>query len=1583
MRLLCGLVVTAILATLIGATGPASAGAAHDGVVSEAPSARTPQILDGRVLDLAEVGDRIVVAGTFTQVRDANGNGGTTFDQAYVFAFDPVTGAVDRSFRPQLNATVNAVSAGAGGTVYVGGTFTILNGAASRNLVQLSLATGLRTDGFRAGNINGAVNDLEVSGNRLFVAGIFTTVGGVPHGGLATVDATTGALDEYMGIDVLENHNWPRGTARAAVGVEKIAISPDRSRLVAIGNFRTADGLPRDQVVSVQLQAGSAVVDPDWRTTRYEPACSSWSFDTYVRDVDFAPDGSYFVIVSTGGSHPGTLCDAAGRFDTASTGQAVEPRWVNETGGDTLFSVEVTGSAVYVGGHQRWMNNPTGRDSAGPGAVPRPGLAALDPSTGLPLAWNAARHPRGVGAQAILATASGLYVGSDTEYIGNREYFRPRLAFLELAGGSSVAPAPARQLPATVVLAGGTTTGLLVSNNVVRGRFFDGTAAAADVSIATGDTDWSRARGAFMAGDTLYYGYPSGTSYALYRRTFDGVTFGAATLVDPYNDPEWSDVATGSTRNGEPIRYRGALPSFYGQLSSVTGMTYADGRIYYTRSGALGLYYRSFSLDSGVVGGTEFTAAGSGFGSVAGMFVSGGQLYWANSVNGELRRIALVGGVPSGASVVAAAGPWTRGGADWRTRAMFLGPQPNVAPTASFASDCLGLVCSLDGTGSTDGDGTVTAYSWAFGDGTTATGPEPSKTYGAAGSYQVTLTVTDDDGATASTTRTVTVAPVASGEGIAVRDSVGTSARVVTSASLTVPASVQAGDALVLALTTNSDAAGQVPAGYTLVGTQTSGTSMTTQVFSRVATAADAGSTVTVDLTKQAKVTLQLAAYSGVDWRSPIASVTGAADVGGTAHTTPTTTVETGSWVISVWSDRSSSARSFTAPSAAVVRTNLSGVGNGDIASLMADRGAPVPAGQVGGLTATVPVASNRATMLTVVLAPGNGSTPPANVPPTAAIESTCATLTCSFDGTGSSDTDGTVTGFAWDFGDGQVASTATAEHTYATAGEYEVSLTVTDDDGATSVATSTVTVAAPPPPVSAGIGLRGSAGTSDRVVTSAALEVPGSVQAGDGLVLVLSTNSTVTGAAPAGWTEVGRVSANDQNPTTQVFSRVAGAGDAGTTVTVALSGQAKVTLQLMAYSGTAEAGPVASFTAAADGAGTAHTTPTATAAEGNWVLSVWSDKQRDERQWTPPSAGVTERSNIAGVGSGDIATLLTDSGGPVPAGPVGGLTATVPTPSNRATMLTLVLAQGGTVAPPANVPPTAAIESTCATLTCSFDGTGSSDTDGTVTGFAWDFGDGQVASTATAEHTYATAGEYEVSLTVTDDDGATSVATSTVTVAAPPPPVSAGIGLRGSAGTSDRVVTSAALEVPGSVQAGDGLVLVLSTNSTVTGAAPAGWTEVGRVSANDQNPTTQVFSRVAGAGDAGTTVTVALSGQAKVTLQLMAYSGTAEAGPVASFTAAADGAGTAHTTPTATAAEGNWVLSVWSDKQRDERQWTPPSAGVTERSNIAGVGSGDIATLLTDSGGPVPAGPVGGLTATVPTPSNRATMLTLVLAQA
>jgi hypothetical protein len=107
----------------------------------------------------------------------------------------------------------------------------------------------------------------------------------------------------------------------------------------------------------------------------------------YIEDVDFSPDGSYFVFGSTGfvpatTTEIGTaICDAAVRFETNISNPA-SPTWINYTGGNTIHSVIATGAAVYVQGRFRWLDNPYGRDSAGPGAVDRVGIGAIDSITG-------------------------------------------------------------------------------------------------------------------------------------------------------------------------------------------------------------------------------------------------------------------------------------------------------------------------------------------------------------------------------------------------------------------------------------------------------------------------------------------------------------------------------------------------------------------------------------------------------------------------------------------------------------------------------------------------------------------------------------------------------------------------------------------------------------------------------------------------------------------------------------------------------------------------------------------------------------------------------------------------------------------------------------------------------------------------------------------------------------------------------------------------------------------------------------------------------------------------------------------------
>ncbi len=595
MRRWYALVILALAGTLLGF--PTSADAVNfplTTVVSANPADNTPHVLDGKVLAIAEAGSKVVVGGVFTKVR----NQGSTTEVARtnLFAYDRATGQIDAGFVPAVDGAVNALAVSSdGATVFVGGAFANVNGVASRGLAKLNVADGSTVTTFRAAT-TAAVNDIALRGSKLYVGGVFGKIRGVVRSRLAAVDATTGAVDADLDLPVTTPIN---GT----LGVLKLDVTADGSRLVIIGNFQQVGGATKIQLAVINL-ATSPDSLADWHTSRYDGRCYD-AFDSYVRDIDLSPDGSYFVIVTTGGGIANTMCDTAARFETFASGTAIEPTWINYTGGDTLWSTAITTAAVYVGGHQRWLNNRNGAaDYKADGAVDRAGVGALDPLTGVPLNWNPGRA-RGVGAFALVATPNGLYIGSDTTSLG-REY-HARLGFFPLAGGT-VNPTPrAATLPADLFVA--------QPNGTLDRRGFTGTSFGTPAPVggpAIDGFDWNQVRGAFMVNGKLYTALADGT---LRSWTWDGARFTGATNLN-----SWLN------------------------LGGVTSMAYQNGRILYTVSGDSRLYWRWFALESNLIGSEQFVAdpgtAGADWGTAVGTTIASGQAYVAHT-NGTLTRTDL------------------------------------------------------------------------------------------------------------------------------------------------------------------------------------------------------------------------------------------------------------------------------------------------------------------------------------------------------------------------------------------------------------------------------------------------------------------------------------------------------------------------------------------------------------------------------------------------------------------------------------------------------------------------------------------------------------------------------------------------------------------------------------------------------------------------------------------------------------------------------------------------------------------------------------------------------------------------------
>jgi Ca2+-binding RTX toxin-like protein len=414
------LAISAAALLAVAITGTAGAApVAQNTMVSEDPAGFTPRVVSGVAINkLVQIGSTMFAGGEFTQVRNATGQ--ATFDRTNLFSFNATTGALT-SLSVTLDGPVLAMATD-GTSLWLGGEFHQVNGASWPRLVKINPTTGAVVTAFNA-HLDSAVEDAQFVNGRLIVGGKFT-------GALRAVDPVTGDDTGYLNLGVT-------GTVDPGAGptdIYQFAVDPNRTRLVAIGNFTTVGAATRYRAFMVDLGATSGTL-ASWYYTPLARACQSALLHAQLRDVDFSPDGSFFVIVATGyvpqaGDQGVTICDAAARFNS-NVANPSRPVWMNYTGGDTLYSVAVTNAAVYIQGHQRWVSS-TGVGCT-PGCFAREGIAALAPATGAALTWNPGKE-RGVGGKDLLLTSApaGLWVASDTDEIGNPREAHQDLAFLPL-----------------------------------------------------------------------------------------------------------------------------------------------------------------------------------------------------------------------------------------------------------------------------------------------------------------------------------------------------------------------------------------------------------------------------------------------------------------------------------------------------------------------------------------------------------------------------------------------------------------------------------------------------------------------------------------------------------------------------------------------------------------------------------------------------------------------------------------------------------------------------------------------------------------------------------------------------------------------------------------------------------------------------------------------------------------------------------------------------------------------------------------------------------------------------------------------
>jgi PKD repeat protein len=440
---------TSVAVVLPGVTGVQAAQPKplHTKLVPDTPKTGMPRITTGEITDIAYLGNRVFVAGGFTAIRNNTATNTTNYTQSFLASYNLDTGLVDTSFRPVFGGGgVTEIELSPDGTkLFVAGRFSTVNGVNKRKFASINPVTGAVNTAFTA-NADSAGTAIEATDSTVYLGGQFKTINGTSRVGLAAVNATSGALVTAF------NNNLSGGIGtNGLLTVQALKLSHNDATLMVVHTGRQIAGQDRYGVGMISTTTNQLT---PWRTRLWDDNLQFVGGIQRAYAGDISPDDSYFVVTSGSGGDRPPISDTAVAFSMTG-GDNMQPLWVSRLF-DSVYSVAISETAVYIGGHFNYMESPSAPDpwpgltttgygqgqglagyGLGDDIVIRDHIGALNPATGKALEWSPGSDSF-EGNKAMIVTPRGLITGGDATVQGTVN--TGRIAFYDFTTVAAAGP---------------------------------------------------------------------------------------------------------------------------------------------------------------------------------------------------------------------------------------------------------------------------------------------------------------------------------------------------------------------------------------------------------------------------------------------------------------------------------------------------------------------------------------------------------------------------------------------------------------------------------------------------------------------------------------------------------------------------------------------------------------------------------------------------------------------------------------------------------------------------------------------------------------------------------------------------------------------------------------------------------------------------------------------------------------------------------------------------------------------------------------------------------------------------------------